>query len=55
MAYIGQTEDFTERVRQHDNKKKFWNKAIVFISIGDAMTKADVEYLEYKGYGLQIR
>ena len=52
MAYIGQTEDFTERVRQHDNKKKFWNKAIIFISIGGAMTKADVEYLEYKGYRL---
>ena len=52
MAYIGQTEDFTERVRQHDNKKKFWNKAIIFISIGGAMTKADVEHLEYKGYRL---
>lgn len=52
MAYIGQTEDFTERVRQHGNKKKFWNKAIIFISIGGAMTKADVEYLEYKGYRL---
>lgn len=52
MAYIGQTEYFTERVRQHDNKKKFWNKAIIFISIGGAMTKADVEYLEYKGYRL---
>lgn len=52
MAYIGQTEDFTERVRQHDNKKKFWNIAIIFISIGGAMTKADVEYLEYKGYRL---
>lgn len=52
MAYIGQTEDFTERVRQHDNNKKFWNKAIIFISIGGAMTKADVEYLESKGYQL---
>ena len=52
MAYIWQTEDFTERVRQHDNNKKFWNKAIIFISIGGAMTKADVEYLEYKGYQL---
>lgn len=55
MAYIGQTEDFTERVRQHDNKKKFWNKAIIFISIGGAMTKADVEYLEYQGFKLANR
>lgn len=50
MAYIGQTEDFSERVKQHDNKKKFWNKAIIFISIGESMNKADVEYLEYLGY-----
>lgn len=52
MAYIGQTEDFAERVKQHDQKKQFWNKAIIFISIGGAMTKADVEYLEFKGYKL---
>lgn len=51
-AYIGQTEDFTERVKQHDYKKTFWNVAIVFISIGGAMNKADVEYLEHKGYEL---
>lgn len=55
MAYIGQTENFTERVRQHDYKKQFWNRALIFVSIGDdvqSTTKADVEYLEYKGYKL---
>lgn len=49
QAYIGQTEDFTSRVKTHDYQKKFWNKALIFVSIGGAMTKADVEYLEYKG------
>ncbi len=48
-AYIGETEDFSSRVKNHDYKKEFWNKALVFVSIGAAMTKADVEYLEYKG------
>lgn len=55
MAYIGQTEDFTERVKQHDYKKSFWNRALIFTSIGNdmqSMTKADVEFLEYKGYKL---
>ncbi len=48
-AYIGETEDFSARVKNHDYKKDFWNKALVFVSIGGAMTKADVEYLEHKG------
>ena len=48
-AYIGETEDFSLRVKNHDYKKDFWNKALIFVSIGGAMTKADVEYLEYKG------
>lgn len=48
-AYIGQTEVFADRIKHHDNKKKFWNKALIFVSIGGAMTKADVEYLEYRG------
>ncbi len=49
QAYIGETEDFSARVKNHDYKKQFWNKALIFVSIGGAMTKADVEYLEYKG------
>lgn len=55
MAYIGQTGNFNERVRQHDYTKLFWSKALIFVSSGDDMqtlTKADVEYLECKGYRL---
>lgn len=48
-AYIGETEDFSARVKSHDNNKEFWNKALIFVSIGGVMNKADVEYLEYKG------
>lgn len=47
-AYIGETENFKERVKDHDNKKTFWQKALIFISKDAAMTKADVQYLEHK-------
>ncbi len=47
-AYIGETENFKERVKYHDSKKSFWQKALVFISKDAAMTKADVKYLEYR-------
>lgn len=47
-AYIGETENFRERVKDHDSKKTFWQKALLFISKDAAMTKADVQYLEYK-------
>lgn len=47
-AYIGETENFKERVKDHDSKKTFWQKALIFISKDAAMTKADVQYLEHK-------
>lgn len=52
QAYIGETESFRERVKDHDNKKDFWQKALVFISKDESMTKVDVQYLEYLGIGL---
>lgn len=47
-AYIGETESFKERVKDHDYKKTFWQKALVFVSQSNTMTKADVQYLEYR-------
>ncbi len=47
-AYIGETENFKERVKDHDSKKEFWQKALIFISKDAAMTKADVQYLEHR-------
>ena len=35
-------------MRDHDSKKTFWQKALLFISKDAAMTKADVQYLEHK-------
>lgn len=48
QAYIGETENFKERVKDHDNKKSFWQKALIFVSKDADMTKTDVQYLEYK-------
>lgn len=51
-AYIGETENFKERIKYHDSKKTFWQKALVFISKDAAMTKADVQYLEYRAIAI---
>ena len=48
-AHIGETENYRERVKDHDSKKAFWQKALLFISKDAAMTKADVQYLEHQG------
>ena len=48
QAYIGETENFRERVKDHDSKKAFWQKALIFVSKDADMTKADVQYLEHK-------
>ncbi len=46
QAYIGQTDDFFARIIDHNQKKDFWNKALVFIS-QTILNKAEVLYLEY--------
>ncbi|MBP3203753.1 MAG: GIY-YIG nuclease family protein [Bacteroidales bacterium] len=48
QAYIGETENFKERVKDHDYKKEFWQKALVFISKDQDLTKADVQFLEHR-------
>ncbi len=47
QAYIGETENFKERVKDHDQKKTFWQKALIFVSKDADMTKTDVQYLEF--------
>lgn len=48
QAYIGQTENFKERVKSHENKKEFWHTALVFIAKDNSLTRADVQYIEAK-------
>lgn len=47
QIYIGQTDDFLERVIDHNKKKDFWDRALIFISLAGTLNKADVLYLEY--------
>lgn len=44
-AYIGEAEVIRERLKQHKTKE-FWVSAIVFVSKGEDLNKADVRYLE---------
>ena len=48
QAYLGETENFRERVKDHDSKKAFWQKALIFVSKDADMPKVDVQYLEHK-------
>ncbi len=47
-AYIGETENFRERVKDHESKKTFWQRALVFVAKDENITKADVQYLEHR-------
>lgn len=51
-AYIGETENFANRVKDHDSKKDFWNMALVFFKSNGNLTTTDVKYLEYRGISL---
>lgn len=49
-AYVGQTNDFINRVADHKQKKEWWDTALVFVSKADEIYKSEVEYLEYLGW-----
>lgn len=46
-AYVGETDNFIDRVYEHNQKKDFWDTAIVFISQANTINKTEVLYLEY--------
>jgi hypothetical protein len=46
-VYVGETENFIQRIQDHDYKKDFWIEALIFSSKDNFLTKADVKYLEY--------
>ena len=50
MAYIGETQDFMDRVIDHKQKKDFWTIALVFVSKANEIFASEVLYLEYLGY-----
>ena len=47
MAYIGKSKDFSHREKSHEANRKFWNKALVFISRADNLYPGEIGYLEH--------
>lgn len=47
LAYIGETENFADRVKNHDYNKKFWEVALVFDSRDGDLDKSGVLFLQY--------
>lgn len=48
--YIGESENFYERLKSHVSNKEFWGVAIQFFSQNNDLTKADVKYLEFLSF-----
>jgi hypothetical protein len=46
LAYIGEAEDVSDRIRNHDARKDWWTTAIVITSAANNLNKAHVRYLE---------
>jgi len=46
IAYIGQSRNCLDRIKSHDQKKDFWNYAVLIISKTDSFTLTHIEYLE---------
>ena len=46
LAYIGESEDVSSRLRSHDAKKDWWTDVIIITSSANNLHKAHVKYLE---------
>ena len=46
LAYIGEAEDVSDRIRNHETKMEWWNSAILITSTANNLNKAHVRYLE---------
>ncbi len=50
ILYIGEAENCLVRLKQHNQKKEFWNLALVAISKTQFFTKSHIKYLEWYCY-----
>ena len=46
VVYIGQSRNCIDRIKTHDQKKDFWNYAILIVSKTESFTQTHIEYLE---------
>ena len=54
-CYIGETDDFKARLRNHDTNKEFWRKVVVVTSKDANLTKAHGRYLESRLIALALQ
>lgn len=50
LVYIGEAENIISRLKQHLDKKDYWNETIAFISKDSNLNKAHIKYLENQFY-----
>ncbi len=46
FAYIGESENIAERIKNHDQKKDWWTQVIIVATGANILNKAHVKYLE---------
>jgi hypothetical protein len=46
LAYIGEGEEISTRIRSHDLNKDWWTSAVVVTTAGNKLNKAHIRYLE---------
>lgn len=49
-AYIGETDDFSQRIASHMLKKEFWDEALAFMANDNSLTTTEMRYLESLSY-----
>lgn len=46
LAYVGEGEDISARIRSHDVRKEWWTSAVLITAAANKLNKAHVRYLE---------
>lgn len=46
LAYIGEGEDMSHRIKSHETNKDWWTKAVLVTSQANSLNKAHIKYLE---------
>ncbi len=46
QVYLGESENFFHRIKNHDQSKNFWDIAVAIVSSTNSLEKGDVKYLE---------
>lgn len=47
-AYVGQSGNVGDRIKDHEGKKEFWDKALVAVSLTNSWTSTHVSYMEWQ-------